>query len=168
MADAEELPSTVESSVDVGAVSDIIVKMRDLTARSESHRKAEKEPYMRAGEMVDAFFFSRAKEPLDLKRKGLTARLDLYKQRQLAEERARREAEAAAARSAAEEARKLREEAEAGHGALVRRRTSSRERQRLPRSGRGARWPRPRPRKPTGHNGEVGPNGGRAVRGVRA
>lgn len=113
LADAEDLPVVVQTSFDVSAIADVVVKMRDLAARSESHRKAEKEPYMRAGEAVDAFFFKRVKEPLDVERKGLSARLDVYKQRQLAEERARREAEAAAARKVAEEARRLREEAEA-------------------------------------------------------
>lgn len=113
IADADELPHTVETSIDVSAIAAVVVKLRDLAARGESHRKAEKEPHLRAGEMVDAFFFRRVKEPLDNKRKQLGARLDVYKQRQLAEERARREAEAAAARKAQEEARRKQEEADA-------------------------------------------------------
>lgn len=113
LSDAKELPSVVESSIDVTAIADVIVKMRDLAGRAESHRKAEKEPYLRDGEAVDAFFFKRAKEPLDLQRKNLQSRLDAYKQRQLAEERARREVEAAAARRAQQEAQRVREEADA-------------------------------------------------------
>lgn len=113
VADADDLPGTVESPIDVAAVAGVVVKLRDLAARSESHRKAEKEPYLRASEAVDAFFFRRVKEPLDLKRKDLSGRIDAYKQRQLAEERARREAEAAAARKAMLEANRIREEAEA-------------------------------------------------------
>lgn len=113
LADAEELPITVESSLDVSVVGDMIVKMRDLSARAESHRVAEKEPYLRSGEVVHAFFRKRAIEPLDKRRGNLQARLDAFKQRQLAEERSRREAEAAAARRAQQEAQKAREEAEA-------------------------------------------------------
>jgi hypothetical protein len=113
IADADDLPHTVESSIDVSAIAAVVVKLRDVAARGESHRKAEKEPYLRAGEMVDAFFFRRVKEPLDLKRKELGGRLDIYKQRQLAEERARREAEAAAARKEQERALKEKAEAEA-------------------------------------------------------
>jgi hypothetical protein len=113
IADADDLPHTVESSIDVSAIAAVVVKLRDVAARGESHRKAEKEPYLRAGEMVDAFFFRRVKEPLDLKRKELGGRLDVYKQRQLAEERARREAEAAAARKEQERALKEKAEAEA-------------------------------------------------------
>ena len=109
----DELPSTVESNSDVSAIAPVVVKLRDLSARSESHRKAEKEPHLRTAEAVDAFFFRRMKEPLDAKRKELSARLDVYKQRQLFEERQRREAEAAAARKAQAEAQRLREEAEA-------------------------------------------------------
>lgn len=113
LSDADELPSTVESAIDVSAVAGIVVKLRDLVARGESHRVAEKEPYLRAGNAVQTFFSKRVIEPLDAKRKELTRRIDVFKQRQLAEERARREAEAAAARKAMYEAEKLRQEAEA-------------------------------------------------------
>jgi hypothetical protein len=111
LADADELPSTVESSLDLSAVAAITMKLRDLAARAESHRKAEKEPWLRQGEVVDTFFF-KLKQPLDAKRNDLQGRLDTFKQKQLAAERARREAEAAAARKAQIEALRQREEAE--------------------------------------------------------
>ena len=107
------LPTVVECSADVADIAGMVVKLRDLAARAESHRKAEKEPYMRSSEAVDAFFFKRVKEPLDGKRTELGRRLDRYKQQQLAEERARREAEAMAARKAQEELRRQQQEAEA-------------------------------------------------------
>jgi hypothetical protein len=113
LADAEELPQSVETSIDMAAVADVAKKIRDLAARAESHRVAEKEPYLRAGDAVQAFFMKRVIEPLNLKYKNLTLRLDAFKQRQLAEERARREAEAAAARRQQQEAQRQREEAEA-------------------------------------------------------
>ena len=107
------LPKIVKSSTDVADIASVIVKLRDLAARSESHRKAEKEPYLRSSEAVDAFFFKRLKEPLDGQRKDLSNRLDRHKQQQLAEERQRREAEAAAARKAQMEAIRVQQEAEA-------------------------------------------------------
>ena len=113
LGEAEALPVLVENSTDVADIAGIVVKLRDLAARSESHRKAEAEPYLRSKEAVDAFFFHRVKDPLDGKRKDLAHRLDIYKQRQLAEQRARREAEALAARKQQEELQRLREEKEA-------------------------------------------------------
>src|SRR5262249_62281917 len=79
----------------------------------ESHRVAEKEPYLRGGDAVQAFFMKRVIEPLNKKQRELASRLDAYKQKQLAEERAKREAEAAAARQRQLEAQRAREEAEA-------------------------------------------------------
>jgi hypothetical protein len=38
---AEALPEIVENSTDMAEVAAVIVKLRDLAARSESHRKAE-------------------------------------------------------------------------------------------------------------------------------
>jgi flagellar biosynthesis GTPase FlhF len=113
IADANDLPHVVESSIDVSAVAAVVVKLRDLAARGKSHRAAEKEPYLRAGEAVFTFFTKRLVEPLDNCRATLQSRLNDYKQRQLAEERAKREAEAAVARKQQEEARRAREAAEA-------------------------------------------------------
>ena len=109
---ADELPLTVENSEDVALVSAAVVKLRDISGRTESHRKSEKEPYLRSAEAVDAFFF-RLKEQVDNVRKMLAARVDAFKQRQLAEERARLAAEAAEARRVQEQARLAQAEAEA-------------------------------------------------------
>lgn len=111
--ETENLPETIQDSKDVEVIASAMVKLRDIAARAEAQRKAEKEPYLRAGDAVYAFFTKRLIEPLDAKRKQLGARLDAYKQRQLAEERVRREAEAAIARKQQEEAVRLRAEAEA-------------------------------------------------------
>lgn len=113
LSEVENLPLWVESPEDMAAVASIVVKLRDLAARCESHRKAEGEPYLRSKEAVDAFFMRRIKDPVVANGKILAARLDAYKQRQLAEERARREREAAEARKAQEAAQREREEAEA-------------------------------------------------------
>lgn len=113
LSEADDMPLTVETSIDVSAVANLVVKLRDLAKRSESHRVAEGAPYLRSKEAVDSFFQRRLIEPLKISGKGLQARIDAHKQRQLAQERARREAEAAAARKAQEEARRQREEAEA-------------------------------------------------------
>lgn len=111
LAQADDLPITVENSDDVANVSALVVKLRDLIKRAESHRVAEGEPYLRGKEAVDAFF-KRLQERIEITRKSLTASVDRYKQAQLAAEKARREAEAAAARKAAAEAARIREEAE--------------------------------------------------------
>jgi hypothetical protein len=113
---AEQLPEIVANSTDMAEVGAMIVKLRDLGARAESHRKAEKEIWLRGGEAVDAFFFRRLRDPLNLMRRVLSRRLDVFKQRQLAEARARREAEAVEARQQQQEAQRTREEAEIAAG----------------------------------------------------
>lgn len=110
---AKTLPEIVNGSDDVAPIGDMVKKLRDIAARAESHRKAEKEPYLRAGDAVFAFFTKRVIDPLDAERKRQMAKLDAFKQRQLAEERVRREAEAAAARKAEQERQRLLAEAEA-------------------------------------------------------
>jgi flagellar biosynthesis GTPase FlhF len=106
------LPHTVEGPEDVAAVSSHAVKLRDLKARAEAARVAEKEPHLRAGEVVDAFFKT-PQEKLEGLRRVLSSSVDAYKQAQLRAERERREAEAREARRREDEARKAREEAEA-------------------------------------------------------
>jgi hypothetical protein len=100
---ADELPLAVENSEQVALISAAVVKIRDIKGRTESHRKAEKEPYLRSAEAIDAFFF-RLEDQLEQVRKELATRVDTFKQRQLAEERARRAAEAADARRVQEQA----------------------------------------------------------------
>lgn len=110
--DAQALPRTVEGPEDVAALSSHIVKLRDLKARAEAARVEEKEPHLRAGEVVDAFF-KRLQEGCEQWRRMLTAPVDAYKQAQIRAEKERREAEAREARRREEDARRAREEAEA-------------------------------------------------------
>lgn len=110
--DANALPPTVEGPEDVATVSSQAVKLRDLKARAEAARVVEKEPHLRAGEVVDAFFKT-PQERIEAVRRTLSLSVDAYKQVQLRAERERREAEAREARRREEQARKAREEAEA-------------------------------------------------------
>jgi hypothetical protein len=109
---AEQLPEVIATADDMSAVASAAIKLRDLTVRCESHRRAEKEVWLRGGETVDAFFFRRLRDPLDLKRRILSRRLDIYKQLQLAEARAQRETEAINARQRQRQARRTQEETE--------------------------------------------------------
>jgi hypothetical protein len=109
----ESLPVIIETSADVEPIASAIKKLGDLAGRATAHRVAEKEPYLRAGDAVFAWFTKGLIEPLNAKREQLRVRLDSFKQRQLAEERAKREAEAAIARAQQIAAQKAREEAEA-------------------------------------------------------
>lgn len=110
--EAAVLPTIIESNDDVSAIGGVVKKLRDLWKRGEAQRVAEGEPYMQAKAAVDAFFKRRVTEPLDGMGRTLNRRLDVHKQRQLAEERARREAEMMAARKALQEAERARQEAE--------------------------------------------------------
>jgi hypothetical protein len=112
LTDSELLPRSVESDIDVAAIASMVVKLRDIANRGDAHRVAEKEPHLRAGDAIQAFFMKRVVEPLNAKRFELAKRIDIYKQRQLAEERARREAEAAALRKQQAEALRAKEAAE--------------------------------------------------------
>src|SRR5436190_4048246 len=87
---AHAMPLTVEGPEDVAALSSQAVKLRDLKARAEAARVVEKEPYLRSGEAVDAFFKT-WQEMLEAVRKMLVAPIDSYKQAQLRAERERRE-----------------------------------------------------------------------------
>ena len=74
--------------------------------------KAEKEPFLRGGEIVDKFFLT-PRDELSREERELKARVDRFKQRQLAEARRAREQAAAEARRVEAEAQRIREEAEA-------------------------------------------------------
>jgi hypothetical protein len=111
--DTESLPTVIESSADVEPIASAIKKLGDFANRATAYRVAEKEPYLRGGDAVFAWFTMGLIEPLNIRREQLRVRLDAFKQRQLAEERAKREAEAAAAHKLLLAAAKQREEAEA-------------------------------------------------------
>lgn len=107
---AREMPEIVHGEAQLRVFSDMIVDMRDTIARAESTRKAEKEPYFRAGQAVDGFFNSLA-ERLDKGMKVLAKRVNDYQQRKLAEERERRRLEAEATARAERIARESAEQA---------------------------------------------------------
>ena len=108
---AAKLPSSVTSRDDVATVSEYVIRLKDLKGQIEHHRVAEKEPYLRGGTIIDAFFKSMVDVVEPLRRK-LAARVDDYKQEQLRIERLEREALAREARKREAEARRAREEAE--------------------------------------------------------
>jgi hypothetical protein len=91
--EANDLPPSVEDEPGLRTYSDVVVRIRDLVARADSTRKAEKEPYLRGGQAVDGFFNGLA-ERLEKATKVLTKRVNDFQQRKLAEERERRRLEA--------------------------------------------------------------------------
>jgi hypothetical protein len=111
--DTESLPVNVETSADVEVIASAIKKLHDLVGRATAHRVAEKEPHLRAGDQIFAWFTKGLIEPLTARREQLRVRLDSFKQRELAAQRAKLEAEAAIARTQQIVAQRVREEAEA-------------------------------------------------------
>lgn len=100
---------TVAKPDDIPAISAAVVKLRDLHSRAKAFHKKEKEPFLRGGEGVDAFFFT-IMEKAEATGKALNVIVNDIKQRQLAEERERR-------RLAEAEARRIEDEARAKHEA---------------------------------------------------
>lgn len=109
-AEAETMPASITTDEEAAPISALVVKLRDVHGRAKAFHKKEKEPYLRGGEAVDAFFFT-LMETVQTTGKNLTGIVNDLKQRQLAEERRRREEAAAEARRIEAEARaKLAEE----------------------------------------------------------
>jgi hypothetical protein len=97
----------VEDDPSLRLTSAAVVQMRDLAARSEATRTAEKEPYLRGGQAVDGFF-NPLKERLEKAMAVLSKRAHEYQTRKVAEERRQRaEAERLAAKAAREAAEKI-------------------------------------------------------------
>lgn len=123
--EARVLPKEIEDEATLGLYAKLIKRFRDTTARITAFRTAEKEPYLRGGQAVDAFFFSLEDKCARREKKNkpgaadiLQDRLDDYQQRKLAQEQAvrRRAAEETAriereTREAAEKAAREAEEA---------------------------------------------------------
>lgn len=117
----EDMPPVVESDDELGKLGSMIKRLRDTAARCEAFFKREKEPYLRGGQAVDAFFKD-FKDRLGKAADILDKRGDAYNQKKLAEarEKLRREAEEreALAKKEREEAdRKAREAREAEEAA---------------------------------------------------
>jgi hypothetical protein len=107
IAQAEALPGDVADEADLETFSDIVVKLRDATKRSEAMRVAEKEPHLRASQAVDRFFDS-IKDKIAAATKPLTAAVNAFNTLKAARERLRlqreREQKAKAEQAAREEA----------------------------------------------------------------
>lgn len=125
--EARGLPATCDTEDQLSEFARVIKNLRDLNGRIEKVRVGEKEPHLRRGTAVDAFFgtmlgklFRKNKNDKAGAADVLQARVNDYQQRKEAEERRRREEEERAARAeakriadeAAERARIAQEEAE--------------------------------------------------------
>jgi hypothetical protein len=118
LAEARDMPKVVDSDDSALMIGALIKRLRDIDSRMEGVRVLEGEPYLRGKNAVDSFFFSYRdkigrRNKTDRKAAAgatdiLQARINVYQDQKLAEERARREAEERAAREAA---RKAQEEA---------------------------------------------------------
>jgi hypothetical protein len=98
------LPEKITGKTLLGEVSRSVIALRDLSKRAETSREAEKAPYLRAGQAVDAFF-KEVIVRLDKMGSILNRRVNDYQQEQLAAERRAREAEQQETMRLAEEAR---------------------------------------------------------------
>ena len=118
LAEARELPAEVTTDEQALTNGALIKRFRDVDARLENHRVVEKEPYLRGGEAVDAFFFGQ-RDKIGKRNKRdhsarpgaidvLEARNQAHMDRKLAEEQAKRDREA---QQAAREAQRQRDEA---------------------------------------------------------
>ena len=139
LAEAREMPKTVESDDTALKLGALIKRLRDSDSRIESVRTLEKEPYLRGGNAVDSFF-NALRDKIGKRNKNdraaapgaidiLQARINDYQERKIAEERARQEAarrEAEAiAKAAADKARKEAQEAADREAAASRARTAA-------------------------------------------
>ena len=110
LVEARALPDTVADESALQSVSAVIVKIRDKAKLANATREKEKEPYLRGGQAVDAFFKDII-DRLDKTNAILGRRVNCYQQAKLAEERRRRDEEAReTARVAAEAAARLAEQ----------------------------------------------------------
>lgn len=118
LAEASDVPERFESDDQMGVAAKLIKRLRDTTARIEAFQKKEKEPFLRGGQAVDAFFFSlweKCARRVRTAKPGaadiLQGRVDEYQQRKLAEEQARRQREAEQREREAREAREREQKA---------------------------------------------------------
>jgi hypothetical protein len=109
VAGAAALPLPITSDSEAGRVGDFAAKVSKTLKAVEEARKAEKEPPLRWGKEVDAYFAALT-APADEVRKAITAQQSAYLVAKQAEERRQREELAAAL--AAEAERKAKEAAD--------------------------------------------------------
>jgi hypothetical protein len=98
---ADEVPAVIADETTATNVSDLVKLMKVAVKEADGARKIEKEPYLSAGQQVDAFFKTPC-EQIEAKAADLQRRLTLYLQEKEAAERRRREEEAVAARERAQ------------------------------------------------------------------
>jgi hypothetical protein len=110
-----KLPEQVKSDADALMTGALIKRFRDLDSRVDGVRVLEKEPYLRGGNAVDAFFFGLRdligkRNKSDRKAKDgyadiLQARINVFQNEKIAAEQARLQAERVARERAEREAR---------------------------------------------------------------
>lgn len=117
--EARKLPKEVADEAAQSEYASVIKRLRDLDARVEGIRLAEKEPFLRSGNAVDSFFkslrsklFRQGKNDQAGAADVLQARVNDYQRRIEAEERRRRDEEARKAREEEDRLRREREEQE--------------------------------------------------------
>lgn len=103
------LPSKVDTEEDAQAFTALIAKFKALSRETETTRTETKEPFLRNGRTVDAFF-GELKKPLDKTAEDMLSALNAYTRAKAARERAEREERERQERAAAEAARRAEEE----------------------------------------------------------
>jgi hypothetical protein len=110
--EARTAPTTVTDDETAGILAKLVKRFRDVTAQLKSYHTTEKEPYLRAGQAVDRYFFGLIEKcsRRNIRDKPgaadiLQARIDNYQQQKLMAERIRRDEEARLAREAEERIR---------------------------------------------------------------
>lgn len=100
--EAHALPKVIQDDDTKGKVTSLIKRLRDAAKALDAFHSKEKQPYLRGGQAVDQYFFGlidkcvrRVKTNNPGAADVLNARLTDYDNRKLAEERARRDREAA-------------------------------------------------------------------------
>jgi hypothetical protein len=89
---------------------DFVKQIAETIKKAESHRQAEKAPYIEAGGLVDAFFKAGIADKLKAIQENVRKRMTAYQRQAEEAERQRREEAARIAREAADRARKAAEE----------------------------------------------------------
>ena len=118
---AERVPATVKDEEAAGKVADFIKQLAACHNNAESHRKKEKEDFLKGGRNVDGWF-KQITEPLAKVKKDIEKRLTLYQrevmitERRIREEAQRKADEAAklASEEAAKAAAAIKEEGDLG------------------------------------------------------
>lgn len=103
----------IENDTDAGTAADFAKQISAAIKKADSHRKAEKEPFLEGGRQVDGFF-KRIVDPLNKAKAKITAELTTWERKLAEAERQRRLEEE---RRAREEAERKRQEAEAAAAA---------------------------------------------------